>query len=47
MNKKLSSFTRSFVQYDLEVTKLGSQKGLRAKKKTKKKKEERAESFYV
>ena len=48
MNKKLSDFTRSFIQYDLEATKLGAQKGLRAKKKVKKKKkEERAEPFYV
>ncbi len=47
MNKKLSEFTRSFIEYDVEATKLGAQKGLRAKKKVKKKKEERAESFYV
>jgi len=47
MNKRLSAFTRSFIQYDLEATKLGAQKGLRAKKKVKKKKDERAESFYV
>ncbi len=47
MNKKLSDFTRSFIEYDLEATKLGAQKGLKAKKKVKKKKEERAEAFYV
>ena len=47
MNKKLSEFTRSFIEYDVEATKLGAQKGLRAKKKVKKKKEERAEGFYV
>ena len=47
MNKKLSDFTRSFIKYDLEATKLGAQKGLRTKKKVKQKKEERAESFYV
>ncbi len=47
MDKKLSEFTRSFIEYDLEATKLGAQKGLKAKKKVKKKKEERAEAFYV
>ncbi len=47
MNKKLTDFTRSFIEYDMEATKLGAQKGLRVKKKVKKKKEERAESFYV
>ncbi len=47
MNKKLSEFTRSFIEYDLEATKLGAQRGLKAIKKVKKKKEERAETFYV
>jgi len=47
MNKKLSDFTRSFIEYDLEATLLGAQRGLKAKKKVKKKKEERAEAFYV
>ena len=47
MNKKLSEFTRSFIEYDLEATKLGAQRGLKARKKAKKKKEERAEIFYV
>jgi hypothetical protein len=47
MNKKLSEFTCSFIEYDLEATNLGAQKGLKAKKKVKKKKEERAETFYV
>lgn len=47
MNKKLSEFTYSFIEYDLEATRLGDQKGLKAKKKVKKKKEERAETFYV
>jgi hypothetical protein len=47
MNKKLSEFTCSFIEYDLEATKLGAQKGLKARKKVKKKKEERAETFYV
>ena len=47
MNKKLSEFTRSFIEYDLEATTLGDQRGLKAKKKLKEKKEERAEVFYV
>jgi hypothetical protein len=47
MNKKLSEFTRSFIEYDLEATMLGAQKGLKTKKKVKTKKEERAETFYV
>jgi len=47
MDKKLSEFARSFIQYDLEATKLGAQRGLKARKKAKKKKEERAEIFYV
>jgi len=29
MNKKLSEFTRSFVEYDVEATKLGAKKGLK------------------
>ncbi len=47
MKKTLSKFTRSFIEYDLEATKLGAQRGLKAKKKIKKKKEERVETFYV
>ncbi|HDQ06793.1 MAG TPA: DUF2153 domain-containing protein [Candidatus Bathyarchaeota archaeon] len=48
MTKKLAKLTRSFVEYDLEMTKLGVEKGLKAPKKVaKKKKEERTERFYV
>jgi len=47
MNKKLSDFTRSFIEYDLETTKLGETRGLKAPKKVKKKKEERPEGFYI
>ena len=47
MNKKLAEFTRTFIEYDLEATKLGTQRGLKARKKAEKKKEERAEIFYV
>ena len=47
INKRLSEFTRSFVEYDLEATKLGSRRGLKTRKRVKKKKEERPEIFYV
>ena len=48
MIKTLSEFTRSFVEYDLEMTSLGVKKGLKAPKKVaKKNKEERTEKFYV
>ncbi len=48
MTEKLSEFTRSFVEYDLEMTSLGVKKGLKSPKKVaKKKKEERTERFYV
>lgn len=45
IDKKLSDFARTFIEYDLETTKLGSQRGLKAIKKIKKK--ERADTFYV
>ena len=47
MNTRLSDFARSFIEYDLEATGQGAQRGLKATKKVKKKKEERAEAFYV
>jgi hypothetical protein len=47
MDKKLSEFICSFIEYDLEATKSGAQRGLKAKKKVKKKEEVRAETFYV
>lgn len=48
MNKRLSEFTCSFIEYDLDATKLGAQKGLKARKVVRKKKEERRpETFYV
>ena len=47
MNKKLSELSRSFIEYDLEATKLGAQRGLKTRKTVKKKKEERPEIFYV
>jgi hypothetical protein len=48
MTKKLSEFTRSFVEYDMKMTSLGAEKGLKAPKKVaKKKNSERTERFYV
>jgi len=47
MNKRLSEFTRSFMEYDLEATKLGARRGLKAIKKVKKKKEGKPEVSYV
>ncbi|MGD8505743.1 MAG: DUF2153 family protein [Candidatus Bathyarchaeota archaeon] len=47
MNKKLSALTRSFIEYDLEATKIGAKRGLKARRRAKKKKEERPETFYV
>jgi hypothetical protein len=48
MTKTLSDFTCSFVKYDLEMTRLGVKKGLKAPKKVKKiKSDDRAERFYI
>lgn len=48
MNKKLAEFSVAFVNYDIEMTRLGVQKGLKSPKKvTHKKKEDRTERFYV
>ena len=47
MTKKLTDFTRSFVKYDLEMTKLGINKGLKTPKVVKKKRQDRNDRFYV
>jgi hypothetical protein len=48
MTGKLSNFTRSFIEYDLEMTSLGVKKGLKSSKKvTQKKKDQRSDHFYV
>ena len=44
INSNIAKFTRSFIEYDLEVTEQGTKKGLKAKKK---KPKERAEPHYV
>lgn len=48
MTKELSMFSQSFVKYDLEMTGLGVNKGLKAPKKVARKKGDgRTERFYV
>jgi len=50
MNKNLSKFVRTFIEYDLEATKLGDEKGLKARERPERKRkgsEERPEGFYV
>jgi len=46
INKKLLKFSHSFIEYDLEATKLVTKKGLKTGKEVKKKKD-RMEMFYV
>jgi len=38
MNKKLSEFTCSFIEYDLEATKLGAQRDWKLKRRLRRKK---------
>lgn len=47
MNEKLFEFARSFVTYDIEATKLGVQKGLKAAKKVEKKGAKRKVSYVA
>jgi hypothetical protein len=47
MHGSLSEFARSFVEYDIEATNIGKQRGLKAIKKVTKKKRERTETDYV
>jgi hypothetical protein len=44
VNSNIAKFTRSFIEYDLEVTEQGTKKGLKAKKK---KPKEKVEPHYV
>ena len=47
MNRRLSEFAVSFVEYDMEATKLGTQIGLKAIKKVKRKKDADSKATYV
>lgn len=44
ISSNISKFVRLFIEYDLEITKLGAQKGLKAKKKRER---ETTETRYV
>jgi hypothetical protein len=47
MTQELTKFTETFVEYDIQMTQLGLQKGLKVSKKVVKNGENRAEHFYV
>jgi len=50
MNKNLSKLVWSFIEYDLEATKLGAEKGLKdgeRPERKRKEREERTEGLYV
>lgn len=47
MNERLVRFTRSFIEYDLEATKLGMKRGLKARKKKAKKKQEKPDAYVT
>lgn len=45
MDKKLAEFTRSFIEYDMEVTKKGEEKGLEARRRVERR--EREGGVYI
>lgn len=47
MHKKLCEFTRSFVEYDLEATKKGEERGLVAQKRVGRRRRGEAGVFYI
>ena len=47
MTQQLTKFTETFVEYDIQMTQIGLQKGLKVPKKLGKKEQNRSESFYV
>jgi hypothetical protein len=46
MNQKLTEFTCSFIEYDLEITKKGEEKGLGAKRRAKRRRRG-VEEIYI
>lgn len=46
MNKRLSEFARSFIEFDIEATRLGAERGLKARRKAEKKRE-RPEAYVT
>ncbi|MCW3981551.1 MAG: DUF2153 family protein [Candidatus Bathyarchaeota archaeon] len=47
MNTRLAELTRSFIEYDIEATRLGSKKGLKPVKKAKKRGKSKTRTSYV
>lgn len=47
MNEQLSTLTCTFIEYDLEVTKKGEEKGLAARKKAEGRRRVGTGAFYV
>jgi len=46
MNKRIAEFTRAFIEYDLEITKKGTEKGLEAARRARRGARER-EVIYI
>lgn len=46
MSRKLTEFTRSFIEYDLDVTKKGADKGLKAKRRARRRRRT-TEGIYI
>ncbi len=46
MSRKLTEFTRSFTKYDLEITKKGADKGLKAKRRARRRRRV-TEGIYI
>jgi hypothetical protein len=47
MNTRLAELTRSFIEYDIEATRLGSKQGLKPVKKAKKRGKSKTRTSYV
>lgn len=47
MSRKISEFTRSFIEYDLEVTKKGVEKGLKSKRRVGRRRGAGTEVIYI
>jgi hypothetical protein len=47
MNGRLSELTRSFIEYDIEATKLGTKIGLETVKKVKRQRKPKTKTTYV
>ena len=47
IDQKILEFTRSFIEYDIEVAKKGGEKGLKAKRRVRRSRGEGTEVFYI